>query len=649
VAITADMGFDKDQSLSVFTQSVYPLLRANCRGCHSTENTTGTGAQAPLHADVNVVLAHEYALTRVNFREPAQSKLVSRLAIDRHNCFDVNCKAAGKQMEDAISVWANGVQAMLPEVPRGVDAATKITEEQILAWIKKDQATTPKAEQEFIKYTSFHVLHNEGVSTQNLNHARVGLSKALNTAARWAPEIANPVDVNGKGILYRFDIRDYWGHTLIDTSANNFALFYGGSDDDLAFENKVDVNGKTVSYNDLSAMKNKLKAAATKDDKFARLVWARILRGNTEGAYSDAKSMPPNIPGFVGVRSQGSNGQDYIKPEDFIYAEAAQLTYTLTRPDVYAAIMAIPGYSHYLEDELAVDKSKAMDSYDYMATEESAAVESRLFWRATQKTGRGNYFWKVVDNYSVGNVNVNELYAKGDTRFPFWANPLPKFIAAQQGGLTPEHYSLVATINLFDGNGDNGGGYFSGKDGGQQLEGEMLWSLPNGMHGYALYGGFNQRRLDTYVHIARDPRKHLNVADDILEDFAGKGLNKGIKDIRLSSPDSCMGCHEDGMNRGNNNLRDWVDENNARLPKGKLGVDGWIKNETTVNRVKELYKPSSVMRAKIEADRRVYLEAMGKIKTGMLLGKDKNVYLEPTVWTTEWANQFYKFPISRSN
>ena len=54
--------------------------------------------------------------------------------------------------------------------------------------------------------------------------------------------------MNGKGIVYRFDIRDYWGYTLIDTSASNFTLFYGGSDDDLAFAAKVDLNGKSVSY-----------------------------------------------------------------------------------------------------------------------------------------------------------------------------------------------------------------------------------------------------------------------------------------------------------------------------------------------------------------------------------------------------------------
>jgi hypothetical protein len=57
-------------------------------------------------------------------------------------------------------------------------------------------------------------MHNYGVSVQNMNNARVGLSKALNNTARWAPRIMNPVDVNGKGIVYRFNIRDYWDYSL---------------------------------------------------------------------------------------------------------------------------------------------------------------------------------------------------------------------------------------------------------------------------------------------------------------------------------------------------------------------------------------------------------------------------------------------------
>jgi mono/diheme cytochrome c family protein len=321
VAYTDDMGFDKDASLAAFKQTVYPILRENCAGCHSSDNTKADGAQAPLHSDKDPALAHEYALTRVNFRDPAASKLVFRQVIDRHNCFSTSCKASGAQLEAAIKEWAKNVS--LPEISTGAPAATKFTDEQIQGWIDADKAKLSAADKEFIQYASFHVMHNNGVSPLNMNHARVALSKALNTAARWAPEVVSPKDVTGQGILYKFDIRDYWGHTKVDTSASNFKLFFGGSDDDLAFGagGNKDANGNTVAFGDLNNMKNKLKSAVGKDDKFARLAWARILKGNVEGADEKNVALNPNINGFVGKRTtQTTLKQDYIKPEDFKYA-----------------------------------------------------------------------------------------------------------------------------------------------------------------------------------------------------------------------------------------------------------------------------------------------------------------------------------------
>jgi hypothetical protein len=82
---------------------------------------------------------------------------------------------------------------------------------------------------------------------------------------------------------------------------------------------------------------------------------------------------------------------------------------------------------------------------------------------------------------------------------------------------------------------------------------------------------------------------------------------------------------------------------------GGYGVDGWVNDASTVGRVRELYPPSSEMRAKIESDRRVYLTAMAEIKRAMILGVDKNVYVEPAIWTIEWARDFYKYPVTRSN
>jgi hypothetical protein len=139
-------------------------------------------------------------------------------------------------------------------------------------------------------------------------------------------------------------------------------------------------------------------------------------------------------------------------------------------------------------------------------------------------------------------------------------------------------------------------------------------------------------------------------ADDAaIKKLTGTGTEEAITDHRLNNGSSCIGCHIDGMNRSNNDLRDWLDEGGGRLPKGEYGVHGWVNDPATVSRVRQLYPPSSVMRGKQENDRRVFLNAMAQVKQGMVLGVDKNTYVEPTIWTVEWAQHYYKYPISRSN
>jgi hypothetical protein len=631
-------GFDKARSLAAFKDTLYPVLRQNCSGCHSTENKLANGAQAPLTADVDVNLAQEYALTRVNFRDPENSKLVVRMAIDRHNCFAANCGVAAKQMLAAVIAWRDRISDMVPPVPRGVDVSTKITEAQVLAWIAADKAKTPAADREFIQYTSFHQLHNAGVSAQTLNDARVGLSKALNGSARWAPKIVNPVDVNGKGIVYRFDIRDYWGYTLIDTSAADFELFNTLSDDDMG-RPKVDRNGNPPPsvFVNFVEQQHKLKPEVTRDEKFARLAWARVLRGNVEAA-GPQESYEPNIDGFIGPRKIAGNKQEYIDPADLQYVEAAQLTYTVTRPDVINAILAIPGQMWMFEQELGVNKSKGVDSYDYMVTDKAITIDSRFYYRAETPNG---YYWKTFDIFTEGNFDRPAAYREGKVSYPFWNHPIPKFIK-EQGGTTPEDLSYVATLPL----GSYANYKYTGQPGGQASAEEMIFSLRNGLQGYAIFGAWAQRRVDAFTQIVRDPRLQRYTADGTNANLTGPGGPGGVTDHRLSVA-SCVGCHADGMKRANNDIRDWLDEGGARLPKGPNGADAWKNDPETVTRVKELYKPSSVMRDKMENDRREYLSAMAQIQQGMILGVDKNVYVEPTIWVNEWAQHFYKYPNQR--
>ena len=622
---------DKARSLEAFKTTLYPLLRQSCAACHSTQSL----AQAPIHSDADPTLAHEYALTRVNFRKPADSKFVVRMGIDRHNCFGASCKEANTRMLAAVQAWADAVVPLLAATPRSVPEGQMVTPEQVTQWIAADRAKLAASEVELLQYASLHELHNAGASADELNVARVALSKALNSTARWAPEIQNPVDINGQGIVYRFDLRHYWGFNKGVTK-----LHFGGSDDDLFFgSNKTDVDGKKVDSSALNQRYNFAKAIS-QDESFARLVWRRVLAGNVEGAVASG-AIPANITGFT---------PDYV--------EVSQLVYTLTRPDVYNAIMAIPWYANELEDELGVVRDKGVDSYQYLVTQQAITVDSRLYYRA--RTQSGGFYWKTFDIFT-GQVDTSQ---PDKQRFPFWAHPIPQFISGTGGNVTPQSLSFIATLaqplkNQIDGNAQlsqqcepqtNYGGdqfyncrYYTGQSGLQQSAEESIWNLPNGLQGYALFGGFNQRRVDAFVNIVRDPRILRNADDVSLSSATGFAT----PDLRLNEGGSCIGCHADGMNRGNNDLRDWLEA--GTLPSGTSGADAWKNDATTVERVRALYPPSSVTRPQQESDRRIYLSAMAKIRNGMVLGGDKNVRVEPIVWTFEWAQKHYGYKATRSN
>lgn len=585
--------FDRAASRAAFERSVYPLLRANCVGCHSSESH----AQAPMHSDGDPALAHEYALTRVNFQHPEDSKLVVRMTVDRHNCFG-RCASAGAQMLAAVEAWAAAVRPALPVVPRTVPEGVTVSEEEVRQWIADDRSKLAAGDAEFAVYTSLHELHNAGVSADRLNVARAALSKALNSSARWAPAVVNPVDINGQGMVYRFDTRHYWGH-----NKGVKALIFGGSDDDIFFGDKTDLLRHRFNY----------AAAVAQDPQFARMVWTRVQEGSKD-AYQQAGAAA-NIKGFKG---------DYV--------ELSQLVYTLSRADVYNAIMAIPVYAPELEKELGVVKANDIASYQYMVIEQAITIDSRLVFRA--KTNSGGFYWKTFD-----------IFAGSQQVFPFWEHPIPKYVSA--AGATGRDLSLVASLlqpvgtEPSAGCNPSGSGQFTlctnytGEGGVQQSASEIIWNLPNGLQGYAIYGGLNQRRIDAFSFIVHDPRRLRSASDAAIN---GAGFTQ---DLRLTVGGSCMGCHSDGMNRAGNDLRD-------RLDNGAMTA-AWTADGTIANQVRELYPPSSVVRPMIENDRKPFFDAMAQIRGGMIVGPDKNLHVEPIVWAFEWAQSHYGYANTTSN
>jgi hypothetical protein len=166
----------------------------------------------------------------------------------------------------------------------------------------------------------------------------------------------------------------------------------------------------------------------------------------------------------------------------------------------------------------------------------------------------------------------------------------------------------------------------------QQHASEVFWELPNGLQAYAIYGGLNQRRTDAFMFIVVDPRRQRAAANN-------GGNPHG--DLRLNLAASCMGCHEDGMKRENNDLRD-------RLESGTLNAD-WTSDPSVVERVRELYPTTEETREIIEGDHTPFYKAMLQIREGMIMGDDKNLYVEPIINTFEWAQIYYSYPSTVAN
>ncbi len=80
-----------------------------------------------------------------------------------------------------------------------------------------------------------------------------------------------------------------------------------------------------------------------------------------------------------------------------------------------------------------------------MVTHEAITIDSRFFWRA--RTESGGFYWKTFDIFTQGEDDIDAAYREGDVTYPFWSNPIPKFIA-NQGGTVPEDLSYVATLPL---------------------------------------------------------------------------------------------------------------------------------------------------------------------------------------------------------
>ena len=105
--------FPADVNATAFETTVWPLLTANCSGCHVDTSST---PQSPFFASPVVADAYAAVVSKINLNDPAMSRLVIRLRDEFHNCW-TTCSSDATTMENAIISLAGPINANQVQAP----------------------------------------------------------------------------------------------------------------------------------------------------------------------------------------------------------------------------------------------------------------------------------------------------------------------------------------------------------------------------------------------------------------------------------------------------------------------------------------------------------------------------------------------------
>jgi hypothetical protein len=97
--------FPTDVNATTFETTVYPVLTANCAGCHTD---TAQTPQSPFFASADVNDAYVAAQSKMNLNDPDLSRLVLRLRNEFHNCW-TDCPGDATTMENAIIALSGAI------------------------------------------------------------------------------------------------------------------------------------------------------------------------------------------------------------------------------------------------------------------------------------------------------------------------------------------------------------------------------------------------------------------------------------------------------------------------------------------------------------------------------------------------------------
>ena len=123
----ASKNFPVDASL--FATTIHPILTQYCSSCHTDSAAI---PQSPFFAIANtdpdsLAAAYDAARSKIDLETPANSRFVTRLSEEFHNCWD-DCQANAAQMQTAIEAFADAIDPVEIDPQLVTSKALKLTD-----------------------------------------------------------------------------------------------------------------------------------------------------------------------------------------------------------------------------------------------------------------------------------------------------------------------------------------------------------------------------------------------------------------------------------------------------------------------------------------------------------------------------------------
>jgi formylglycine-generating enzyme required for sulfatase activity/mono/diheme cytochrome c family protein len=173
------------------------VLARHCYRCHGQDGKAVAGV---------FVLQRERLLARKKLvpGNAARSRLVASMADGEMPPPEEKSRPGAAEI-DLVRRW---VQAGAPDFAAPAPARAFLDDRAVLAAVEADLAKASPRDRRFLRYLTLTHLYNAGVSDDELENHRRGLSKLLNSLS-WGREIVRPRPIDPARTAFRIDLRDF--------------------------------------------------------------------------------------------------------------------------------------------------------------------------------------------------------------------------------------------------------------------------------------------------------------------------------------------------------------------------------------------------------------------------------------------------------